>query len=155
MLTFATALLVVGLAFGDTLLASQDGDTTALAVAIGHARTVIPDGAVQVSPDTVASEAKARLEAAARAAGFPFGHDHEAVHCADKGPCRSRGLFRGLVHVVEYQRPNPDALIATLRMLRFTPEADAVYEQVDEVHVARSDPGSLWRIIKVVRISES
>lgn len=146
---------------------SPETDSMAVAVALAHARVVIPEGTILVSSDTVpqtevSREAGSRLPEpallaeAARIAGFAFGSDDDAVSCGPGRPCTSRGNFQGLVHVAEYRTPDSDSLIITLRMLSLTPALSPPrYEQVDEVHVARRGPGSDWRIERIVGISES
>lgn len=162
-----TLLAVVAMGF--SLL--QTPDATALAEALSHARAVVPEGSVLVSPDTVPQTEVARmtggqppelslLQRATNQVGFTFGRDDEALVC--DGPdrvCRSIGTFRGLVHVVEYRSPNPDSLIVLLHIVGFTPDAQVnqwvspMDEWVDEVHVVRR--GSVWKIEKVIGISET
>jgi hypothetical protein len=132
----------------------QAADSAALGAALTHARTVITRGSIQVSPDTVDPGAAVVLEAAARVAGFSYGSDREAIHDAPRGS-RAVGSFRGLVHVFEYRPRDLDNVVVTLRMLRFQPDGRNVYEQVDEVHVGRSEHDRTWRIAKVVGITVS
>lgn len=152
-----TALVVFVLAIGCGSAQLQAQDSAALSTALGHVRSVITEGEIQVSPDTVPSTPTLPLAEAAQEAGFHFGPDDEAVTCEERGACLAIGEFRGLVHVFEYQGQDPDSIVVTLRMLQFTPDDEGfhIYEQVDAVHVARMRPGAEWRISKVDRISES
>lgn len=148
----ATTALLTGLLLAMGTDACKAPDPSPPGAALLHARTVIEEGEIQVSPDTVAASFEGSLEEAAAKAGFSFGHDHEAVTCRGFLGCEGIGSFRGLVHVVDYARPDPDSAVVTLRMLLFTSPLGPLYEQVDEVHVTRSarSPagsrcGSAWR----------
>lgn len=151
----------------------QVPDSMALGVALAHARTVITEGDIQVSP--VSAEfgnvepvpgswmpEYSLLERAARVAGLSYGPDRVAVTCVPNTiACRSQGTFRGVVNVAGIKFPSPDSVIITLRILHFTPRPeinyarDDIYEQVDDVHVARKERGSAWHIVRVQRISET
>jgi hypothetical protein len=144
----------------------QTPDVEAIGVAFTHARTVIPEGIILVSVDTVPDRDVRRtaggqlpepemIHEAATLAGFAHGFTSDAVVCEAAGACRAIGSFRGLVQVVESRVQDSDSAVVTLRVLRFTPEANPVYEQVDEVHVSRRDRMSDWRIERIIRISES
>lgn len=156
MSSLLAAILVAGCALDEGAPASQATDSIALGVALTHARTVIPEGAIQVSPDTAGVGVEPLLEPAARIAGFSFGHDEEAVYCDPYVRCLPLGPFRGIVHVFEVRRPSSDTMVATLRMLHFTPEEiSKIFEKVDEVYLAREGPDGEWRISKIVGISET
>lgn len=168
MMVLLTALVTSGFGVvGIPRVQVPDSLAVAVALALAHARTVIPEGAILVSSDTVPQtevrrKAESRLpkrsllEKAAEAAGFAFGSDDEARHCGPRGWCDGRGDFRGLVHVAEYRLRDPNSIIITLRMLRLTSADDpspTLFEQVDEVHVTRRDSASDWRIERVNLIS--
>jgi hypothetical protein len=170
MIALLTPLVMIG--FGADRLAPSP-DSEALSAAITHARTVVTEGDILVSPGPIVGHElpslipggqppePALLEQAARAAGFSFGPDNEALRCEEPGACRAVGSFRGLVHVAEYRQSAPDSVAVMLRVFQFTPVRRVgqvyahLYEQVDEVHVSRSGPTSEWRIENVVRISET
>jgi hypothetical protein len=128
---------------------------SALGAALLHARTVIAEGEIQVSPDTVAEAFDGSLAGAAEEAGFSFGPDHHVVRCRGFQGCEALGPFRGLVHVVEYDAQDQDLIVVTLRMLRFTARLQSPYEQVDRIHITRSGREEPWRISEVIGISES
>jgi hypothetical protein len=153
--------------------AVQMPDTLALGVALAHARTVVEDGDIQVSPVAVEvggltpvpgswNPEHVVIERAARVARLSYGRDDVAVRCVPNSiACRAQGSFRGLVHVAGIRFPASDSIVVTLRMVHFRPRAeidserDDIYVQIDEVHVARRDGGSNWQIVRVRRISES
>lgn len=170
MFAIPTVLLVLAAALAcndnGASLEPEASETAALAAALIHARSVIPDGTIQVSPDSAPAARytagsvppeRSLLKQATRRVGFSFGPDDEAVTCEPLGRCHVFGRFRGLVHVAEYARPDPDLVVVTLRMLQFTPERDRVhvYEQVDELHLTRRGRSADWRIEKVTRLTES
>lgn len=145
----------LGLAMCTYACQAEAPDQSALGVALLHAQSVITEGEIQVSPDTVAVAFEGSLAEAAEEAGFSSGPDHDVVRCRGFQGCEALGPFRGLVHVVEYDRLDQDSVIVTLRMLRFTAELQPPYEQVDRIHVTRSGRAEPWRISNVVPVSES
>lgn len=150
------AILVAGCGIDEAVPASQAADSIALGVALTHARTMIPEGGIQVSSDSVAAEAEAVIEAAARLADFSFGPDDEAVRCEPWGACEPIGGFLGMIHVIEVRRTYPDVMIVTLRMYHFTPEeVSKVSERIEDVHLVRAGPDADWEIVRVVLISET
>jgi hypothetical protein len=167
MISVASSLIAIGVGLGGC---DHPPDSSALARALTHARSVITEGRIQVSPDPVPetdvplrpgsrSPDGVLLARAARMAGFSFGLDREAVICIPQGACRPHGDYRGIVHVAEFHCPTSDSLIVLLRMLSFTPRAETpyhhVYEEVAEVHLAGVGAPKTWRIVKVVTISKS
>lgn len=164
MIVLLTGFVATG--FGIAELQQQAPDTTALGIALTHARTAIQEGAILVSPDSApyaevshppasGPPDAALLERAASVAGLAFGQDNEAMECTDdRRSCHAVGPFRGLVHVVDYRSPDSNSVVVTLRILGFVPEFAPLYERVDEVHVVRQGRTD-WRIEKVTRISES
>jgi hypothetical protein len=163
MLAFLPTFLAACIA---VVLGPQTPDALPVGIALTYARTVVAEGDILVSFDTVPTNEVRRsengrvpgrplIEEAARIAGFPSGRTDEALVCAVRGACRTLGSFRGVVQVAEYRRVALDSAVVTLRTLYHAPGPDPLYEQVDDVHVSRVAPESDWRITSVVRISES
>jgi nucleotide-binding universal stress UspA family protein len=136
----------------------QAFDVEAVSVALAHARDVAPEGRLLVydegtldrPPDAPAIP---DIAEAAERAGLEYGSVWEAMDC-DERRCRGKPGFGGVVDIWSYTPMTADSVVMGVRVLVFNDEIPYVYEQGDEVHVAQDGEGS-WRIVKVVRVSES
>jgi hypothetical protein len=131
----------------------------AVQAAFAHARTVVPEGEILVSLDPEGgsdADVAPIVSTAAAGAGFKFSENSDdGIVCSESRGCVAVGDVRGLVHVWGLEATGADRAVVTIRVLTVQDTPGVLYEQVDDVHVARREHGTGWRITRVVRVSQS
>lgn len=125
-------------------------DVAILAVALPHARTLIPAGRILVSAHGAIGGWP--VEAAAAQAHMSYGSHESVMECTpSRHYCRARGAYRGIVSFERYERPGPDTAVITLQMVHM-PEEFGTFTDVGELLWITRTPNGPWEITRVERV---
>ena len=151
-----TELLALASLIAPTDLISQSTEREALSLALAHSRTVVVEGKIQVSSDSVPAGQESLVQSAAVSVGFSFGPLLEvAREVPTGGYCSSGGDFRGFVTVLEIDVVDLNTMVVILETALLYAHVCRMYLQVDRIEMVRDVQSGRWKILTITRLSET